>query len=56
MRVSEDKVCTKYSCWYVGLIYGPSGFPVVSITGSGVDRMLQLVSEPMLTVSRAWVG
>ena len=25
VSMSEDKVCTKYSCWFVGMIYGPRG-------------------------------
>jgi hypothetical protein len=54
--MSEDKVCTKDSCWCVGMIYDPRELPEVSIVGSKVYGVLQLVSEPTLTVSRACVG
>jgi hypothetical protein len=49
-------VCTKDSCSYVGMIYGPRGLSGVSIVGSGVDMVLQMVTEPTLVVSRACVG
>jgi hypothetical protein len=54
--MSEDKVHTKDSCWYVGTIYDPRKLPGVSTTGPGVDRVLQVVSELTLAVSRACVG
>jgi hypothetical protein len=38
--MSEDKVRTKDSCWYVGMIYDPRGLSGVSITGPEVDGML----------------
>jgi hypothetical protein len=44
--MSEDKVCTKDSCWCVGTIYDLRELPGVSTTGPGVDRVLQVVSEP----------
>jgi hypothetical protein len=56
VRMSEDKVCTKDSCWSVEMIYDPRGLLGVSTTGSGVDMMLQMVSEPTLAVSQARVG
>jgi hypothetical protein len=31
--MSEDKVCTKDSCWFVGTIYDPSELPGVSTVG-----------------------
>jgi hypothetical protein len=53
---SEDKVRTKDSCWSVWTIYDPSKLPGVSTIDPGVDRVLQVVSEPTLAVSRACVG
>jgi hypothetical protein len=38
--MSEDKVCTKGSCWSVGTIYDPRELPGVSIVGLGVNRVL----------------
>jgi hypothetical protein len=49
-------VRTKDSCWYVGTIYDPRELPGVSTAGLGVDGVLQVVSKPTLTVSRACVG
>jgi hypothetical protein len=46
----------KDSCWSVGTIYDPKELLGVSTTGPGVDGVLQVVSEPTLTVSRACVG
>jgi hypothetical protein len=54
--MSEDKVRTKDSCWSMGTIYGPRELSGVSIAGLGLDVVLQVVSEPTLTVSRACVG
>jgi hypothetical protein len=55
--MSEDKVHTKDLCWSsMGLIYDPKELLVVSITGPEVDRVLQVVSESILAVSRACVG
>jgi hypothetical protein len=42
--MSEDKVRTKGSCWYVGMIYDPRGLPGVSIASPRVDMMLPMVS------------
>jgi hypothetical protein len=56
VRKSEDKVHTKDSCWSVGTIYGLRELPGVSTAGLGVDGVLEMVSEPTLTVSRACVG
>jgi hypothetical protein len=36
--MSEDKVRTKDSCWYVGTIYDPSEPPGVSIVDPGIGR------------------
>jgi hypothetical protein len=54
--MSEDKVHMKDSCWSVGMVYGPRGLPGVSTAGPRVDEVLQMVSKPTLTVSRACVG
>ena len=56
VRMSEDKVCTKDSCWSVGKTYDPRELPGVSNASPEVDGVLQVVSEPTLTVSRACVG
>jgi hypothetical protein len=40
VRMSEDKVCTKDSCWSVGMVYGRRGMPGVSTANPGVDTML----------------
>jgi hypothetical protein len=56
VRISEDKIRTKDSCSSVGMVYGPRELPGVSIVGPRVDRVLQMVSELTLTVSRACVG
>jgi hypothetical protein len=53
---SEDKVRTKDSCWSVGTVYDPRGLLGVSIIGPRLDGVLQMVSEPTLMVSRAYVG
>jgi hypothetical protein len=52
----EDKVHTKGSCWSVGTIYDPRELPGVSTAGLGIGRVLQMVSEPTLSVSWACVG
>jgi hypothetical protein len=49
--------CAQKTCvglW--GTIYDPRELPGVSITGPGLDGVLQVVSEPTLAVSRACVG
>jgi hypothetical protein len=38
VRMSEDKVCTKDTCWSVGTIYDPRELPGVSTTGPGIGR------------------
>jgi hypothetical protein len=40
VRMSEDKVLTKDSCWSVGMIYNPRGLPEVSTVGPKVDGVL----------------
>jgi hypothetical protein len=40
VRMSEDKVRTKDSCWSIGTIYDPRGLAGVSTIGSGVDVVL----------------
>jgi hypothetical protein len=54
--MSEDKVGTKVSCWSMGTIYDLRELPGVSTTDPGLDGVLQVVSEPILTVSRACVS
>jgi hypothetical protein len=49
-------VSTKDPCWSLGIIYDARELSGVSTTGSGVDGVLQVVSEPTLAVSRACVG
>jgi hypothetical protein len=56
VRMSEDKVRTKDSCWSVGPIYDPRELPGVSTTDPRLDGVLQIVSEPTLAVSWAYVG
>jgi hypothetical protein len=41
VRISEDKVCTKDSCWSVGMIYDPIKLSGVSTAGTGIGRGLQ---------------
>jgi hypothetical protein len=41
VRMSEDKVHTKDSCWSLGIIYDPRELPGVSTVGPGLDRVLQ---------------
>jgi hypothetical protein len=36
--MSEDKVRTKDSCWYVGTIYDPKELPGVSTVGPGIGQ------------------
>jgi hypothetical protein len=36
--MSEDKVCTKDSCWSMGTIYDPSELPGVSTTDPEIRR------------------
>jgi hypothetical protein len=44
VRMSEDKVHIKDSCWSMGTIYDPRELPGVSTTGPGLDEVLQVVS------------
>jgi hypothetical protein len=48
-------VHTKYSCWFVEIVYDPRELPGVSTVGPRVDRVLQVVSKPTLAVSGACV-
>jgi hypothetical protein len=56
LRMSQDKVRTKGSCWSMGTIYPPRKLPEVSIVDPRVDGVLQVVSEPTLAVPWACVG
>jgi hypothetical protein len=38
--MSEDKVRTKDSCWYVETIYDPIELPGVSTAGTGIGRVV----------------
>jgi hypothetical protein len=38
VRMSEDKVRTKDSCWSVGTIYDPRELPGVSTVGPGIGQ------------------
>jgi hypothetical protein len=51
----RTKYAQKTLCWSVGTIYGPRELPGVSTAGSRVDTVLQVISEPTLTVSRVCV-
>jgi hypothetical protein len=42
VRMSEDKVPTKDSCWFVGTIYDPRELPGASTTGPRVDGVLYM--------------
>jgi hypothetical protein len=42
VRMSEDKVRTKDSCWSVGTIYDPRELPGVSTAGPGIGRGVTL--------------
>jgi hypothetical protein len=44
--MSEDKVCTKDSCWSVGTIYDPRELPRVSTAGPGIGRGVTLEPRP----------
>jgi hypothetical protein len=45
VRMSEDKVRTKDSCWSVGTIYDPRELPGVSTAGPGIGRGVTAVSR-----------
>jgi hypothetical protein len=49
--MSEDKVRTKDSCWYVGTIYDPSELPRVSTAGPGIGRGVTAGSLSLLAPS-----
>jgi hypothetical protein len=38
VRMSEEKVCTKDSCWSIRTTYDPSELPGVSTVGQGIER------------------
>jgi hypothetical protein len=40
VRMSEDKVHTKDSCWSMGIVFDPRGLPGVSTADPGVDGVL----------------
>jgi hypothetical protein len=46
VRMSEDKVRTKDSCWSVGTIYDPRQLPGVSTAGPGIGRGVTSRSGP----------
>jgi hypothetical protein len=56
VHISEDKVRIKDLCCSLGTIYDTRELLEVSTAGSGVDRVLQVVLEPTLEVSRACVS
>jgi hypothetical protein len=47
-------VCKKDYGWSVGLVYDPRELSGVTTAKPGVVGVLQMVSEPTLTVSRAY--
>jgi hypothetical protein len=49
--MSENKVRTKDLCWSIGMVYGPRGLLGLSITGSGVDEVLQRVQSLKVPIS-----
>jgi hypothetical protein len=38
VRMSEDKMCTKDTCWSLGTIYDPRELPRVSIADLGIGQ------------------
>ena len=56
MRMSEDKVHIKDSCWSMGTIYDPRKLPGLSTAGPRLDGVLQVVLEPTVAVSKMCVG
>jgi hypothetical protein len=50
VRMSEDKVRTKDSCWSMGTIYDPSELPGVSAAGPGIGRDVTRVYVPCQSV------
>jgi hypothetical protein len=55
VRMSEDKVRTKVSCWSVGTINDPREMPGVSTVGPGIGRGVTVrpffgyVQDPVMT-------
>jgi hypothetical protein len=49
----RTKMCRKDYGWSVGLVYDSKGLPGVTIVRLGVARVLQMILEPTLVVSRA---
>jgi hypothetical protein len=47
----RTKVCRKYQCWFVRLVYDPRELLEVTIARLEAE-VLQMVSEPTLVVSR----
>ena len=47
MLMSEDKVRTKYSCWYVGTIYDPRELPGVITAGPVIGRAVTQSSKKL---------
>jgi hypothetical protein len=56
MYMSEDKIHTKDSCWYMGMAYDPKELLEISTASLGVDMVLQMVSEQTLTILWDCVG
>jgi hypothetical protein len=54
--MSEDKVRIEDSCCYVEMVYELRETTGVSIAGSGVGGVLQMVLESISSFSRACVG
>jgi hypothetical protein len=50
--MSEEKVCTKNSCWSVGTIYNPRELPGVSTAGPGIGRGVTGSNEARTDFSR----
>jgi hypothetical protein len=51
VRMSEDKVRTKDSCWSVGTIYDPRELPGVSTAGPGIGRGVTLYKVALVSHS-----
>jgi hypothetical protein len=45
VRMSEDKVCTKDSCWSVGTIYNPRELPGVSTAGPRIGQSVKVILQ-----------
>jgi hypothetical protein len=57
VRMSEDKVCTKDSCWSMGTIYDSSELLGVSTAGLGIGRGVTsgIRTDPRRFHGRVWV-